>query len=63
MKLYSEEFDAEYDTETNKWLESVCSDPYCNYCKNRPPTPINPKIWQDEKAFEEEVNRIKNEVI
>ena len=40
-KLYSDEFDAYYCETCNKWLESTCSDPNCEYCVRRPQTPEN----------------------
>ena len=36
---YSIEFDAYYCKSCNEWLEKVCSDPDCDYCKNRPSNP------------------------
>ena len=46
-KAYSIEYDAIYDEETNEWLEEVCEDPQCVYCKNRPERPV-----AGEKNFE-----------
>ena len=41
MKMvYSEEYDAYYDEETNEWLEPVCGDINCEYCGNRPAKPV-----------------------
>jgi hypothetical protein len=39
-KKYSEQYDAYYDEDTNQWLESQCDDPECEYCVNRPATPL-----------------------
>jgi hypothetical protein len=39
-KKYSVEYDAYYNSETNQWLEDKCSDPYCEYCENRPDKPL-----------------------
>jgi hypothetical protein len=41
MIQYSEEFDAYYEDETNEWIDSRCCDPSCEYCSNRPKTPMN----------------------
>jgi hypothetical protein len=38
-KVYSEEYDAYYDEETNEWLEDICEDPFCEYCSERPVRP------------------------
>ena len=35
-KRYSAQYDATYDDEKLLWLESVCNDPNCDYCKDRP---------------------------
>jgi len=32
----SEKYDAYYDDAVNKWLEDICSDPGCEFCKDRP---------------------------
>jgi len=29
-------WDAYYDKRTMEWLEPACSDPACDYCKDRP---------------------------
>ncbi|MBQ8170423.1 MAG: hypothetical protein IJZ95_00395 [Oscillospiraceae bacterium] len=34
-----EEFDAEFCTECDKWLEPKCGDPSCPYCSKRPGKP------------------------
>ena len=47
MKQYSEEFDAYYDDDTNEWLESVCDDPTCEYCTERPEKPLNMAEFSD----------------
>jgi hypothetical protein len=39
-KVYSEQYDAFYDEDTNEWLEPVCEDPNCVYCMNRPERPL-----------------------
>jgi hypothetical protein len=39
-KIYSEEYDAYYDEDTNEWLEEVCGDTNCEYCMNRPEKPM-----------------------
>lgn len=38
-KSYSEEYDAYYCSDCNKWLEGHCGDEECDYCWARPPTP------------------------
>lgn len=38
-KEYSEQFDTYYCKECNKWLESTCEDPTCEFCKKRPQQP------------------------
>jgi len=37
--LYSEEHDAYYCKECDTWNEVKCSDPDCEFCKDRPETP------------------------
>lgn len=39
-KRYSSLYDANYDDEKLLWLESVCNDPNCDYCKDRPLFPV-----------------------
>ena len=36
MKQYSTKYDAYYDSDTKEWLDSLCEDPECIYCKYRP---------------------------
>ena len=31
-----EKHDAYYDPDTNEWVEDVCSDAECEFCKDRP---------------------------
>ncbi len=38
IKRYSKKYDAYYDLETGEWLEPVCGNEDCRYCKDRPPT-------------------------
>ena len=45
--VYSEEYDAYYDEDTNEWLDDKCDDPTCEFCMNRPERPVVP-----EKNFE-----------
>lgn len=33
---YSEEYDANYNTQTGEWLDDKCDDPTCEFCANRP---------------------------
>ena len=37
---YSAKYDAYYDEELNEWTEPKCSDPECEFCTNRPLTPL-----------------------
>lgn len=37
---YSEKYDSWYCPDCNIWCEVACSDPNCEYCKDRPETPI-----------------------
>ena len=39
-ELYSEEYDCYYCITCNKWLESKCDEPTCEYCVGRPETPL-----------------------
>lgn len=38
--VYYEKYDAKFCAQENKWLEAACSDPDCDYCKNRPILPL-----------------------
>jgi hypothetical protein len=38
-KLYSEEYDAHYCGKCNEWLEDICTDRDCLFCRTRPLTP------------------------
>lgn len=40
--VYSEEYDSYYNEITNEWIEDMCSDPECLYCKDRPERPEKP---------------------
>lgn len=40
MIQYDEKYDSYYDDVTMEWVESVCSDPTCHYCRNRPEKPL-----------------------
>lgn len=42
-KSYSEEYDAYYCDFCNEWLEDICTDRDCEYCKKRPLTPLEGK--------------------
>ena len=39
-KVYSEQYDAYYDEETNEWIEDKCDDANCEFCMNRPERPM-----------------------
>ena len=49
-KRYSSFYDANYDDEKLVWLESVCNDPNCDYCKDRP---LFPTLDIDDKIIDE----------
>ena len=52
MKIeYSEEYDSDYDVEANEWLEKKCSDPNCEFCKNRPERPLEEKTDGSSKTL------------
>lgn len=40
MKRYSSEYDSVYDDEKLIWLEGTCSDPECDFCKDKPLFPV-----------------------
>jgi hypothetical protein len=40
LMVYSEEWDAFYNPDTNEWTESKCDDPTCHYCTGRPERPL-----------------------
>jgi hypothetical protein len=40
QKIYYEKYDAKFCPQEDKWLESGCLDPLCEYCKDRPDKPI-----------------------
>ena len=37
--MYSDKHDAYFDPDTDTWDEPKCSDPECEYCKDRPEKP------------------------
>ncbi len=39
-KAYSEQYDAYYCENCNKWTEDKCDDPECEFCPARPATPM-----------------------
>ena len=39
--IYHDAFDAFFCADCNAWKESRCSDPSCNYCRNRPDRPLD----------------------
>lgn len=41
-RIYFDTFDAFFCAQCNIWLESNCSDPTCEYCRNRPNKPLPP---------------------
>jgi len=40
IRFYHDTFDAYFCAFCNRWLEGACSDPYCDYCKARPSSPL-----------------------
>lgn len=36
--LYNAKYDSYYNADTGEWVEKKCSDPECDYCKDRPDT-------------------------
>lgn len=44
QRCYSERFDAYFCPYCNRWLESRCGDPNCEFCKDRPYFPN--ELWQ-----------------
>lgn len=38
-KTYSADYDAYYCESCNEWLEDICNDRECLFCKTRPATP------------------------
>ena len=38
-KSYSKGYDAYYCEKCNTWLEDICTDRFCEFCKRRPLTP------------------------
>jgi ribosomal protein L37AE/L43A len=39
-RVYHEKHDAYFCPHCNRWLEGPCSDPSCEYCLERPDTPL-----------------------
>jgi len=37
---YADKYDVYYCNTCNKWLESKCNDPACEFCTTRPMTPM-----------------------
>lgn len=40
VRFYHNTFDAYFCAFCNRWMESVCNDPRCEYCKARPEAPL-----------------------
>lgn len=40
-KVYHEKYDAFFCPQENKWLETGCNDPKCEYCGTRPNEPFS----------------------
>ena len=43
VTAYSEQYDAYYCESCNEWLEDICTDRDCEFCKNRPIKPLENK--------------------
>lgn len=41
--VYYDDFDTYFCPRCNRWIESKCSDPTCNYCSTRPEKPLSDK--------------------
>ena len=39
-KHFNYEYDALFCIKENKWLETGCNDPECQFCKDRPDKPL-----------------------
>lgn len=39
-KVYYDDYDSYFCPQCNIWLESVCSDKKCEFCRNRPSEPL-----------------------
>lgn len=44
LKSYAEDFDSWYCQTCNEWLEDICNNSDCEFCKNRP---LTPKVIND----------------
>jgi hypothetical protein len=42
-RIYYDRYDAYFCAECNLWLEGACADPGCDYCRNRPASPLGEK--------------------
>lgn len=40
LQIYHDKYDAVFCPWCNEWKEKACSDPKCDFCSNRPPTPL-----------------------
>ena len=43
-KKYNEKWDAYYDDEKDIWLEGLCDNKHCGYCRRRPVKPSECKL-------------------
>ena len=43
LRIYYDRYDAYFCAECNLWLERACADPSCDYCCDRPATPLGEK--------------------
>ena len=41
LVVYSDKYDAAFCPSCNEWLESICSDPTCGFCTERPQKPLD----------------------
>lgn len=44
-KIYSYEYDAFFNSETGEWLEGLCYDVDCAFCKERPVNAFDKNIF------------------
>ncbi len=48
---YNEEYDAYYCKNCNYWLEKICPDKTCDFCKDRPKYPNKEKVYNKIKEI------------
>ena len=40
QRIYAEKYDAYFCAVEDKWLEAICGDPSCDFCRARPENPL-----------------------